>query len=223
MYVQFGSGFCAPDGWHNFDASPTVRFERLPLVGRWYTKNNRRFPDGVRYGDVVKGLPIAAGSCAGVYASHVLEHLALDDCRRALREAYRILAPGGIVRIVVPDLRTAAKRYVVAADRGEKAAAYTFMRDTSLGVEARPRRMFGRVAELVGNSRHLWMWDEAALSSELEAAGFVHIRRAERGDSGDPAFELVENPLRFADACAIQAERPMEGRAVAGCAPTDEQ
>ncbi|MQP68452.1 hypothetical protein GE253_24335 [Niveispirillum sp. SYP-B3756] len=60
-FVQYGCGWTAPPGWHNFDASPTLRFERLPLVGRLYSKNGRRFPDNVRYGDIVRGLPLAPG------------------------------------------------------------------------------------------------------------------------------------------------------------------
>jgi predicted SAM-dependent methyltransferase len=36
-------------------------------------------------------------------AEHVLEHLSLDECRIALREAYRYLKPGGVFRIAVPD------------------------------------------------------------------------------------------------------------------------
>src|SRR5688500_17715951 len=90
-YVQFGCGFSAPPGWLNFDASPTLRFERLPLVGRLYVKNARRFPKNVRYGDVVKGLPIPRNHCHGIYASHVLEHLCLADLDSALQNVHSYL------------------------------------------------------------------------------------------------------------------------------------
>src|SRR2546421_9928005 len=71
LRVQFGCGLSAPETWRNFDASPTLRFERLPIVGRLYTKNGERFPGNVEYGDIVKGLPLVRESCAAVYASHV--------------------------------------------------------------------------------------------------------------------------------------------------------
>src|SRR5579883_3262393 len=96
LYVHYGCGLTAPAGWLNFDASPTLRWERMPLLGRLYTKNAERFPAGVRYGDIVRGLPIPEGSCKGIYASHVLEHLALNDFHRALENTRRMLAPGGI-------------------------------------------------------------------------------------------------------------------------------
>lgn len=207
LYVQYGCAFSAPPGWVNFDSSPTMRFERLPVLGRVYTKNNRRFPPEVRYGDVVAGLPVESGSCRGVYASHVLEHLCLEDCRAALRETLRILAPGGIFRLVVPDLQVYAERYLDAAGAGDAAASIRFMERTGLGVQFRSRTPMGMARRLLGNSAHQWMWDEASLRAELEGTGFTAVRRAQLGDSEDPMFELAESPARFVDACAMEARR----------------
>src|SRR5262249_54197655 len=108
-YVHYGCLFCAPKSWLNFDASPTLIFERIPIVGRFYTKNQQRFPTNVRYGDIVKGLPIPEDSCRGLYCSHVLEHLARRDCQRALRNSYGYLQPGGTFRMVLPDLEVLAR------------------------------------------------------------------------------------------------------------------
>lgn len=44
------------------------------------------------------------GSAAEVYASHVYEHLANREVAVALREAFRVLAPGGEIMVAVPDL-----------------------------------------------------------------------------------------------------------------------
>lgn len=207
LYVQYGCAFSAPAGWLNFDSSPTLRFEHLPLVGRFHTLNARRFPPTVRYGDVVTGLPVETGSCSGVYASHVLEHLCLDDCRTALRETHRVLADGGIFRLVVPDLHISAARYVAAVGAGDPGAAMRFLDSTALGVRSRPRNPLGLARRLFGNSSHQWMWDEVAMAAELEQAGFSAIRRAQLGDSDDPMFGVAENPERFVDACAMEARR----------------
>lgn len=104
IYVHYGCHHCASPEWLNFDASPTLRLERLPVVGRLVRKNARRFPANVIYGDIVLGLPVSPDSCNGVYCSHVLEHLALEDCRRALLNTHRIMKRGGIFRMVLPDL-----------------------------------------------------------------------------------------------------------------------
>jgi SAM-dependent methyltransferase len=208
LYVQYGCGFCAPDGWLNFDASPTLLFERIPIVGRLYSKNEQRFPANVRYADVTRGLPLPSASAQGVYASHVLEHLAFVDFQKAIRETYRVLKPGGTFRLVVPDLETLARRYVDAVAAGGADAAPRFMRETRLGVERRPRSLWHFLQDCLGGSRHLWMWDYPSVAEVLAANGFVHIRRACFGDSKDPAFRLVEDPGRFVDACAVEARKP---------------
>src|SRR5215470_9689688 len=141
MYVQFGSGFSAPNSWTNFDASLTLRFERLPIIGR-YTKNATRFPSNGRYGDIVSGLPIESGSCSGVYASHVLEHLSRNDIDAALAETYRILKPGGIFRLVVPDLELAAREYLQSVDENSPTSADEFVwNKTMLGRRTKSRNL----------------------------------------------------------------------------------
>ena len=41
--VQYGCGFCTPQGWQNHDGSPTLRFERIPVPGKPYTRKATRF------------------------------------------------------------------------------------------------------------------------------------------------------------------------------------
>lgn len=208
IYVQYGCGWCAPEHWLNFDASPTLRFERLPIIGRTYSRNTRRFPANVRYGDVTRRLPLADGSCRGVYCSHVLEHLSLQDFDRAIAETFRILAPAGIFRLVVPDLEDAAREYLAAVRHGDGTANSSFMRTTSLGVERRSKNPISLISGLIGNSRHLWMWDYPSLMAQLAEHGFEQVRRASFNDCEDPAFRAVEDCSRFERACALQARKP---------------
>ena len=83
--MQYGCGLSAPNEWLNFDASATLKWERIPLIGGISSKNAQRFPANAKPGDIVKGLPVPPACCAGIYASHVLEHLALEDFHAALR------------------------------------------------------------------------------------------------------------------------------------------
>jgi SAM-dependent methyltransferase len=198
LYVQVGCGYCAPDGWLNYDASPTLRWERLPLLGSLWTPNAQRFPRNARYGDVVRGLPLPDGSAAGVYASHMLEHLSLEDCRRALGEIRRLLAPGGFFRLVVPDLRARAARYLEASG-DDPGAAHRFLRESLLGQERRPASLFAKLRDQLGHGRHLWMWDEPSMVGALQEAGFRAVRRCRHGDAQDPRFAEVEDPARFVD------------------------
>lgn len=204
LYVQFGCGLCAPEKWLNFDASPTLRAQRLPLMGPILSEIlgiSPKFPPGVQYGNVIRGLPVADGTCRGVYCSHVLEHLSLADLRLALRNVKRILHVGGTFRFVLPDLENAVDIYRRSP---ELDAAVGFVKSTGLGMVTRPRGLMEWLRFIYGNSRHLWMWDYKSLAAELADAGFCGIRRATCGDSSDKHFLLVEDPVRWADALGIE-------------------
>lgn len=207
-YVQYGSGYCAPVGWHNFDASPTLRLQKLPLVGRLLVRASRRFPENVDNGDIVKGLPIAPSSCAAVYCSHILEHLSLADLRAALRNTHLVLKPGGIFRMVLPDLRYSMRKY---SESTSTDAALEFLLETGLGLESRPRGLRGVLSAVLGNSRHLWMWDYESMAKELDAAGFVAIRRAQFGDSAEPRFADVEVEQRWVNCLGVECHRGPAG------------
>ena len=202
-YVQYGCGLCAPSEWQNFDASLSLRLGR---VGRLV--NRVKFPPNVRYGNIVKGLPIPPRSVAGLYASHVLEHLSRHDFEVALSSSFALLIPSGVFRLIVPDLLVRAEKYIAAARLGAKDANDGFMRSSHLGSESAPTLL--RAA--FGHSAHLWMWDEPSMAAALTSAGFVNIRRCRYGDADDRMFDLVEDKSRFHDADINASELAMEAR-----------
>ncbi len=205
QYIQYGCGWCAPARWRNFDASPTLRFERIPLLGRLYTKNQVPFPKNVEYGDIVIGLPVPDISCHAVYCSHVLEHLALDDFRLALKNTYKVLASGGVFRFVIPDLEFAITNYINDATHE---AAINFMHSTLLGKEKRLRGLWGVMSLWLGNSQHLWMWDYKSIQFELQRTGFKDIRRAYFGDSSyDNIFQDVESLERWENCLGVECKK----------------
>lgn len=205
MNLHYGCGLTTAPGWHNCDASPTLRLQRLPVVGTLFRKLVApRFPPDVQYADIVKGLPLPADSCDAIYCCHVLEHLSLEDCRTALRNTYRYLKLGGLFRCVVPDLEQQVRTY---AGDPKPSAAGEFLSYTFLGRNTRPKTVLGIIRESLGNAHHLWMWDYKALAAEMEAIGFRELRRCEFGDSRIAAFADVENPSRFEWAVGIEATK----------------
>lgn len=221
IYAQYGCGLSTSLGWLNFDASPTLRIQRLPFMrGILEAVNTRRaaaaerfaranhgrrdntrfrrfaiFPENARYGDIVEGLPLHAQTCTGIYCSHVLEHLSREDCQRAMDNTRRYLIPGGIFRFVLPDLEYFVRNYTDAD---------AFMKATFLGVERRPRGLSGFVRTWLGNSAHLWMWDFKTIAHCLDLAGFKDIRRAQMGDSADPRFKQVEEASRWENCLGVE-------------------
>ncbi|WP_420151683.1 class I SAM-dependent methyltransferase [Spirosoma sp.] len=212
LYVQYGCGLSAPEEWINFDTSPTLRIQKIPILGTLLKKKLYCvFPNNVRVGDIISGLPIPPNSCQGVYSSHTLEHLSLNDFRKAIKNTYTMLLPGGWFRCVVPDLETYARQYIAELESGDDKASHRFLSPrgerTMLGVENRPRGTKGLLESMLGNSHHLWMWDYRSLATELQDAGFIHIRPCTFNDSTDPMFLQVEDPTRFQSAVAIECSK----------------
>jgi predicted SAM-dependent methyltransferase len=66
----------------------------------------------VQQHDLLAGIPFENESVSVVYHSHLLEHLSPTDGRRLIEECFRVLVPGGVLRIVVPDLERIAELYL---------------------------------------------------------------------------------------------------------------
>ena len=208
-YVNYGCGLSAPKEWINFDVSPTLRLQNTPIIGSLLSKSlNVSFPENVKYGNIISGLPIEDDSCNGVYCSHTLEHLALEDFRVALRNTLKILKPNAIFRCVVPDLEYAARTYLKDLEAGNRIANYEFIKENlHFGLEQKPKGFKGFLSTLLGNSHHLWMWDSESLSKELEDAGFKAIRKCNFNDCEDKMFNIIEERSRFQNAVAIECRK----------------
>lgn len=61
--------------------------------------------------DVTKGLPFKDNSAVFVYNGHFIEHFELDEGQTILKDCYRVLEKGGILRIATPDLDYVINKY----------------------------------------------------------------------------------------------------------------
>lgn len=62
------------------------------------------------YVDITKPLPFPDNSVDSIFCEEVIEHLSKSAAEKMLRECFRILKPGGTVRISTPDLDYFAAR-----------------------------------------------------------------------------------------------------------------
>ncbi|MEM5852944.1 MAG: methyltransferase domain-containing protein [Candidatus Aenigmatarchaeota archaeon] len=84
MKLNIGCGEFPLKGFINLDAIP------------------RTYVDVIA--DLYYGLPFKDNSFDVVYAGHVIEHLLYESALNLLSEIYRVLKPGGLTYIVIPDI-----------------------------------------------------------------------------------------------------------------------
>lgn len=207
-YVQYGCGLTAPNNWINYDASPTLRLQRIPLFNI-ITKRTipPRFPDNVRYGNITIGLPgIAPNSCDAVFCSHVLEHLSYHDFKKALTHTYKILKPNGVFRLVMPDFEYLINSYLNRKKENDPKACIKLMEHTGMATSESYSKITDRMRCLISNSKHLWLWDKEATIFELSNIGFTNIEEYHYSNKPNIFLE-VENPERFDGSMAIQCNK----------------
>ena len=61
--------------------------------------------------NLVKGMPFLDNQFDVIYHSQVLEHIPKDKAHKFIKECLRVLKPGGIIRVVVPDLENIVDEY----------------------------------------------------------------------------------------------------------------
>lgn len=143
--------------------------------------------------DLSKGIPFGSDSVDIVYHSHVLEHLDRPVAERFLVEMHRVLKPGGLCRIVVPDFESACRAYVehleLCVREPQQATTHEELiagvleqsvRRAAAGASGR-RGVAGLVERAVlGDARrrgetHQWMYDRISLPHLLQGVGFRDV------------------------------------------------
>jgi SAM-dependent methyltransferase len=178
LRLNIGCGQTPTPGWRNYDNSPTVRLARLPLplgllstcrlvgaANREFFETCRRFD--IRFASAV-AIPEANASVDAIYSSHMLEHLDGHEARRFMAECRRILKPGGVLRIAVPDLKIGARVYLEGG-----ATAQQFMEWLEFDYD-KPRGLSGWLRHmLVGHRGHFRAYDGPTLLAFAVANGFA--------------------------------------------------
>lgn len=203
MNLQFGCGKCAPENWVNFDISPTLKLERIPLIGGFFSRKEwGSYPKNVKIGNIVTGLPaIESNSCDNIYSSHVLEHLSYEDMKMALNNTFNMLKIGGTFRFVIPDMEYFVNEYLDNKKSGNKNACNKLMSATLMGEENNIKGLKNKIINLLGNSKHQWNYDFDSMYLELQLAGFKNIRRAYFNDSKIKDFLEIEDLGRWGNYC----------------------
>ena len=177
--VNFGCFNSNISGWIGVDhAWRHIVLSKTPLISwmLWKMKIIKReqyvwHKDGlfksVKYGDVTRKLKFHTSSVDFIYSSHLLEHLWRDDAYFFLKESYRILKKGGVLRICTPDwniyrMQETFKDSLFARNKSEL-----------------------RVS-------HKWCWCFIELAETLDKIGFISISKQEFGEGDFPDLSILE-------------------------------
>lgn len=207
--LHIGCGLVTPEEWINLDASPSLKISQIPVLGSLIKifHHSPNWSKSVWYGDIIHGLNYPENSCKLVFTAHVLEHLSYSDFQVALTNIYNYLEPGGIFRLIVPDLKYYIDTYIQHYHDPSLApyAAREFQQESLIGCSSSRKNFWLRMREALSNSRHQWMWDQPSLIYALTQQGFSQVRQCEYGDWSDSRFGLVEKEENYLHAIGIEA------------------
>lgn len=209
--VNVGCGSTPTPGWVNLDNSLTVKLARVPVLGAALAAMPRgsergRFVRAARETPiqwaVATRLPFLDRTMELVYSSHMFEHLNRDQATRFLHEAFRVLRPNGLLRLVVPDLKKLVDKYLQTGD------ADAFVKATLLPPPPMQTWTSRIAIALVGHRGHAWMYDAASLRDCVASAGFTEVTILRPGETriSDPGpLDLRE---RESESIYLEAVRP---------------
>jgi predicted SAM-dependent methyltransferase len=170
--VQIGAGPSNAPGWLNTDIEPS---------------------EGQAYLDATKPLPFPDGSVYYIFGEHVIEHVDYTSALGFFKEAHRVLAPGGKIRMVTPDLNKFLTLFNEPdAEHSPKTAHFIARK-----LDSQDWTKTSDPACVILNNEmhgfgHQFLYTPALLRASYQQAGFTEIRQYLAGETSDPTFVAVE-------------------------------
>jgi len=201
--INLGCGTHMHPDWNNLDFSVYARFRPhmwlvsiLRQVGlispERYAQFSKVVQDIISW-DLSRGIPFGEETFDVLYHSHLLEHIDREDAPDFVVECYRVLKPGGVIRVVVPDLEKWANAYSQSLSLrvdnncmegheeivAELLTQLVQREPTTRKMQKPVVRWLERVC--LGDSmkvgwQHRWMYDKKSLRSLLSKVGFKDIK-----------------------------------------------
>ena len=174
--LHWGCGTITPYGWINSDIAPGPGVDVVA--------------------DILSGLPLADGEFDYVVSIHALPEIAFRDQARALCELWRVLRPGGVLRLGLPDLDRAIAAYVA------KDIDYFLIPDEHI------QSLAGKfVAQLTWYGRSRCQFTAELMAELLARSGFVDVRPCGFRQTASAIPEIVELDDRPLESFFVEARK----------------
>ena len=168
LKVNIGYGPLKKPGWTNLDCHVSLKQDELAcdLRRRW---------------------PLRSACARYIFSEHVFEHFAHpEEIMNVLRECHRVLKPGGVLRIIVPD----AEKYLQAYAHNDT----DFVAQVGGPSASKLSVVNGMMRE---NGFHKYAYDYEELSRTLKLAGFSNVVRSKLKASDNPELNIdYDDPER---------------------------
>ena len=189
--LHIGCGSNALRGWLNTDLDP---------------KRDQMFLDATRR------FPFADGVFDYIYSEHMIEHVSWSEGRAMLAECRRVLKPGGVIRLVTPDLKRLT--HLLTGPLSDLDEAYLDYSVRTYRLPPGPSRAEHVVNHFMRAWGHQHIYDEASLREQLTAAGFASVVAASLDDSTHACFrgiakhDRMPEGLLALESLVLEATRP---------------
>lgn len=161
------------------------------LIPGWLNTELTVAHAGAVYLDATRPFPLPDSSMDYVYSEHMIEHVSHAQGMNLLRESFRVLKPGGRIRIATPDL--AVILGLLAAGPNTDASGYVqWFRERHL------HDFGGKGAASVINCffyswGHRFIYDRANLEASFREVGFAELEWCHVGESAHEGLRKLEH------------------------------
>jgi hypothetical protein len=154
------------------------------------------YVDGVESWKASAGIPAPSQSVDMVYHSHLLEHMDQEEGEDLIKECFRVLKPGGILRVVVPDLERICRDYLSTLKEVDQETEYADLNAHWMRLE-----LFDQMTRKVSGGKMLQFLQSNPNNEEFLAKrcgkAILSINSSVNKTHSAPSVELIPIHLKF--------------------------